>query len=113
MRIEHYSFGKITIDGKVYTSDVIIYPDRVDASWWRKEGHYLQKADLADIVAAKPELLIVGTGAHGVMAVPEGTISFLESHNISVLVEKTDKAVELFNNQPQGKKVIAALHLTC
>jgi len=23
MRIEHYSFGKITIDGKVYTSDVI------------------------------------------------------------------------------------------
>jgi hypothetical protein len=113
MRIEHYSFGSITIEGKVYTSDMIIYPDRVDASWWRKEGHYLQKADLADIVAAKPELLIVGTGAHGVMAVPESTIAFLESHHINVLVEKTDNAVELFNNQPKSKKVIAALHLTC
>jgi len=113
MRIEHYSFGKITIQGKEYTSDVIIYPDRVDASWWRKEGHYLQKPDLTDIVAAKPELLIVGTGAHGVMTVPESTIAFLESHNIAVLVERTDKAVELFNNQPTGKKVIAALHLTC
>ncbi|NJD55582.1 MAG: hypothetical protein FIA94_04155 [Nitrospirae bacterium] len=113
MRIEHYSFGRISIDGTLYTSDVIIYPDRVDASWWRKEGHYLQKVDLADIVAAGPELLIVGTGAHGVMAVPDSTIAYLSSHNIALLAEKTDKAVELFNNQPPGKKVIAALHLTC
>ena len=113
MQIDHYRFGSITIEGRTYTSDVIIYPDRVDASWWRKEGHYLQKADLAGIVAAKPGLLIVGTGAHGVMSVPESTVAFLESHKISVIIEKTDKAVELFNKQPQGKKVVAALHLTC
>ena len=113
MRIDHYSFGSITISGKTYTSDVIIYPDRVDDSWWRKEGHYLQKADLADIVAAKPDLLIVGTGAHGVMAVPESTALFLLSHDIEVIIEKTAKAVEIFNDQPVGKKVVAAFHLTC
>jgi len=113
MHIDHYSFGRIIIDGKTYASDVIIYPDRVDASWWRKEGHYLQKSDLAGIIAVNPDLLIVGTGAHGVMSVPESTIAFLESHNISVLREKTDTAVDLFNNQPQGKKVVAARHLTC
>jgi len=113
MRIDHYSFGKIIVDGKTYASDVIIYPDRVDDSWWRKEGHYLQKADVADIVAARPDLLIVGTGAHGVMTVPESTITFLEAHNVSVLIEKTGRAVEFFNTQPQGKKVVAALHLTC
>ena len=113
MHIDHYSFGKIIIDGKTYSSDVILYPDRIDSSWWRKEGHYLQKADLAGIIAANPDLLIVGTGAYGVMAVPESTIAFLESQNVSVLIERTDNAVELFNKQPQGKKVIAALHLTC
>jgi len=32
MKIDSYSFGRIVIDGQVYTSDVIIYPDRVDAS---------------------------------------------------------------------------------
>ncbi len=101
------------IDGKTYTADVIIYPDRVDASWWRKEGHYLQKADLADIVAANPELLIVGTGMHGIMQVPESTISFLTAHGMQVIVEKTAKAVYLFNQQPPDKNVIAALHLTC
>lgn len=113
MRIEDYRFGSITIEGKTYTSDLIIYPDRIDASWWRKEGHYLQKADLAGIIAAKPDLLIVGTGAHGVMSVPESTVAFLNAQHIEVIIEKTARAVELYNRQPQDKKVVAALHLTC
>lgn len=33
MKIDHYSFGKIIINGKTYPSDVIIYPDSVDSSW--------------------------------------------------------------------------------
>ena len=45
MKIDSYSFGRIVINGKTYTSDVIIFPDKVDASWWRKEGHLLQLAD--------------------------------------------------------------------
>jgi len=51
MKIDQYAFGKIVIDGKTYTSDVIIYPEKVDASWWRKEGHRLQPADLEKIVS--------------------------------------------------------------
>lgn len=113
MKIEHYSFGNITIDGKTYTSDVIIYPGRVDASWWRKEGHCLRVVDLADIIKAKPEVVIVGTGYSGVMVVPKETISDLESKGIEVHVERTGKAVELFNNIQKDKVVIAALHLTC
>jgi hypothetical protein len=33
MTIESYSFGKITIDGELFTSDVILYPDRIDSNW--------------------------------------------------------------------------------
>jgi hypothetical protein len=113
MHIDHWSFGKITVDGKDYTSDVIIYPDRVDQSWWRQEGHILQKADMKDILVAKPDILIVGTGNEGLMHVPEGTVSFLASHGVTVHIEKTGKAVELFNNQPSDKKVVGAFHLTC
>jgi hypothetical protein len=120
MKIEHYSFGSITIDGKTYTSDVIIYPGRVDASWWRKEGHNLQIVDLTDVIKAKPDVLIAGTGSYGLMKVPQGTISHLESKGIEVHVALTAKAVEIFNKlqseiQQSGKdkKVIAAFHLTC
>jgi hypothetical protein len=113
MKIEHYSFGRITIDGKTYTSDVIIYPGRVDSSWWRKEGHYLQVVDLVDVINAKPEVLIIGTGYSGVMMVPKETVSHLESKGIEVHVARSEKAVEMFNKLQKEKLVIAALHLTC
>ncbi|MEQ8191120.1 MAG: hypothetical protein ABRQ39_24360 [Candidatus Eremiobacterota bacterium] len=44
--IDSYDFGTIKISGKTYKSDVIIYPDRVDGKWWRKEGHSLHPDDL-------------------------------------------------------------------
>jgi hypothetical protein len=84
MKIEHYSFGKITVDGQTYTSDLIIYPDRVDASWWRKEGHNLQPEDLKDVLNAKPDVLIIGTGFFGVMRVPKETTDYLKSKGIRV-----------------------------
>ncbi len=65
MKITHYSFGKITINGTAYTSDVIIYPARVDSHWWRDNGHLLKVSDLTDVIAAKPAVLIIGTGYYG------------------------------------------------
>ncbi len=116
LRISHYSFGKIIIDNKTYTSDVIIYSNRVDSSWWRKEGHYLQPVDLTDVVNAKPDILIIGTGNSGVMRVTGETLDFVKSKGIEVYVDITGKAVELFNKL-QGEKtnkiIIATLHLTC
>jgi hypothetical protein len=113
MHIDGYVFGRIIIDGKTYTTDVIIYPDRVDSSWWRKEGHYLSKEDLPDIAKAKPDILVIGTGNMGVMLVPESTIKYFEKQGIEVHAAKTGKAVEIFNELASGKKVIAAFHLTC
>ncbi|MFZ6017011.1 MAG: Mth938-like domain-containing protein [Nitrospirota bacterium] len=113
MKIEHYSFGRIIIDGKTYTADVIIYPGRVDSSWWRKEGHCLQVVDLNDVINAKPDILIIGTGHSGVMQIPKETITYLESKGIEVHVARTEKAVEMFNKLQNGKIVIAAFHLTC
>lgn len=113
MKIGHYSFGKIVIDGTTYTSDVILYPGRVDGSWWRKEGHYLQPVDLKEVLEARPDMLIVGTGFSGVMTVAEETIRLVKSRGIELRVERTEKAVELYNSIGKDRTVIAALHLTC
>ena len=32
MHIDNYSFGRIVINNKTYSSDVIVYPNRVDPS---------------------------------------------------------------------------------
>lgn len=73
MKIDDYDFGRIVIDGKTYTSDVIVYPERLDTSWWRKEGHLLQPEDITGVLDAEPEVLIIGTGYSGCMRVPRRT----------------------------------------
>jgi len=111
--IDAYDFGWIVIDGTTYTSDLIIFPDRIEAAWWRREGHVLHIEDIELIILAKPELLIVGTGKYGVMKVPVQTRAYLHANGVDVLVEPTDRAVELYNYYAGAKKVVAALHLTC
>lgn len=114
MKVQTYDFGKINIEGKTYTSDVIILPEAVKDSWWRKEGHRLQIEDLTDVVEAKPDVVVIGTGYYGRMAVPAETKSFLESKGIEVRAVETSKAVKEFNKlQQQMGRIVAALHLTC
>lgn len=111
--IDSYSFGKITINGKTYTSDVIIYSDKVDDNWWRKRGHLLQKEDLKDVFKYEPGVLIVGTGRYGLMKVPDETKKFIESKGIELITEKTKEACKAYNELKGKKKVVAALHITC
>lgn len=113
MRIDAYSFGKIVINGTTYSSDVIIHPGRVDGSWWRKEGHLLRPEDLTDVLQAKPDVLIIGTGYAGIMRVPRETIERIAALGIEVRVERTSKAVQAYNERESSKTVVAALHITC
>ncbi|UCE19088.1 MAG: hypothetical protein JSV84_01715 [Gemmatimonadota bacterium] len=111
--IDSYRFGEIVIDGHPYTSDVVIYPDRVDSSWWRKEGHCLSIDDLKNIVENEPEILVVGTGDAGVMTIPEETVEYLQQKGINLIAERTGQAWHTYNRLSGSGKVVAALHLTC
>lgn len=113
MRIESFSFGSIIIGGKTYTADVIVYPDRVEPSWQREEEHRPQIGDFAEIVKAEPDVLIIGTGYAGVLSVPDQIRNYLTSKGITVHVEKTAKAIDLYNTLHESERVIAALHVTC
>jgi len=111
--IDNYSFGSICIDGKEYHSDVIIYPDKVDSNWWRKEGHRLSVEDLNDVLAARPDILIVGKGAYACMSIPPETQSHIESLGIKLLAEKTEEACRAHNELSETARVVSCLHLTC
>ncbi len=113
MKIDSYSFGRIVINGMTYTTDVIIYPNKVDATWWRKEGHLLQRVDIEEVLLTKPELLIIGTGYAGVMRVPRETIDRITAQGIEVKVAKTSEAAQLYNDLQGEKNAVAALHITC
>ena len=111
--INSYQFGLITIDDKNYTSDVIIFPDRVKDSWWRRTGHELCLEDIAEVMAENPEVLIVGTGASGLMQVLPEVKQDVEAQGIKLIVQTTDGACQTYNQLCRSQKVVAALHLTC
>ncbi len=110
--IDNYGFGRIVINGKAYTSDVIIYPDRI-REWWRREGHTLLPQDLTEVFEFDPDILIVGTGSPGYMRVPRETIDHIRAKGIRLIIENTEMACEQYNDLKDPGKVVAALHLTC
>jgi len=111
--IESYDFGRIVINGKKFGSDVIIFADRIDGNWWRREGHTLSVDDLKEIVEAKPEVLVVGTGYSGLMKIHPETERYLKSLGIELIAAKTEKACKIYNDLSKSRGVVAALHLTC
>ena len=111
--IESYSFGSIKVNGKRYTADLIIYPERIDSSWWRKQGHNLCMDDLQEVLQYKPEVLVIGKGKPGRMAVGKDLIEQLVQRGIEAHAAPTAQAVKLYNRLSGEKKVVAALHLTC
>jgi hypothetical protein len=111
VRIDSYDFGRIVVDGKAYTSDVLIFPDRAKGNWWRKEGHALHIEDIELVVAEKQEVLIVGTGNYGLLEVLPETKKYIESKGIELIAEPTDKTCEIYNKISEDKKAVAAFTL--
>ncbi len=114
--IDSYEFGTIVINGKRYTSDVIVFPERVIDSWWRKEGHRLCVEDLKETLRSepKPEVLVVGTGYYGLVKVSPEVENTLKSHGIELLAQPTREACQTFNKLlKSNRRVAGAFHLTC
>jgi hypothetical protein len=111
-RIDHYEFGRIVIDGRQETKDLIILPDRVVRNWWRRDGHALVLDDLVEVLDELPPHLVVGTGADGRMRPDPDTVQQLQERGVTVEALPTGQAVHRFAElDPAG--TAAALHLTC
>jgi hypothetical protein len=111
--IEDYGFGRVTVDGREYRSDLIVLPEGVLDSWWRKEGHRLCLQDLEEALRCRPEALVIGQGHPGLMKVPPELVEELEGRGIELFVAPTEKAVREYNRLCGLKRTVAALHLTC
>ena len=111
--IDSYQFGLIVVNGKKYTSDIIIFPDSVKDSWWRKTGHELCLKDITEVITGNPEVLVVGTGASGLMKVLPEVRQSIETQGIKLIVEATDKACKIYNQLCHSQRVAATLHITC
>ncbi len=114
MLIKSYQFGRLTVEEKEHRNDLKIIEGKVIPSWWRQDGHVVDVADVDDILAAKPETLVVGRGDPGRMRVSDSLRAALASAHIQLIEEPTAQAIATFNRLSESdRKVAGAFHLTC
>jgi hypothetical protein len=114
MHIDGYRFGEMLVNGRSFTSDLIIFGDRIEDQWWRENGHVVMLQDLDEVIRANPQVLVVGRGKLGAMKIPEETASAVEQAGIQIVDARTEEAVVVYNQIAHtGKTVVGAFHLTC
>ena len=105
----------MVIGDHTYRSDVIVYPDgRVADNWWRASGHRMAVADIQDLLATKPDVIVAGTGIYGRMRVVSEVHDLLADRKIELVAMRTKMAAKEFNRLLQTSQSVAGcFHLTC
>jgi hypothetical protein len=113
-RIDAYSFGRIRVSGDDFSDDLIVFPDKVEPYWRRRDAHLLSIADLESVIDYCPDLLVIGTGIGGRLHLEPAARETLRQKGIDCIDECTDRAWQIFNDEmEQDRRVVGAFHLTC
>ena len=59
--IDKCEFGKITVNGNTYTSDIIVTRSEIISDWWRKESHLLTLEDIEMLEWDNVHSVFIGT----------------------------------------------------
>lgn len=111
--IDSYTFGTFIIDGEKFDSNVKLINDSA-VKYRYFEGHIIELNDFTDLVDEKPEYIIIGTGASGVVDVSDDIKEYIEKAGIKLIIEKTKDACNIYNDLiKKNKKVCALMHNTC
>lgn len=122
MKIDETEFGSITIDGKRYEHDVVIYPQKIEE---RKKkisknkygsGHKFCKEEMEEYLknADNIDIVLVGTGQYGVLNLLNETRKMLDDNGIDVIERETPDAIKDFNQRVKTQEnIIGIFHVTC
>lgn len=109
--ISHYSFGEITIDGKTYNADLVLWPNKAPRDW-QTDLHGMMKNDFDTIIQSGIKTLVYGAGDQGGAYMTNKTRKHLISNGIDVKIFTTHEAVKFLNENGKSD-LVAILHVTC
>jgi hypothetical protein len=116
MKIDSFSFGRISIDGATYEHDVLI--DRGKISKRRKKPSRALRGEfghtplsIREEIPWKCKRLVIGTGAYGSLPVMKDIDREAKKRGVKLVVLPTEEAIERLNDA--AKTTNAILHVTC
>ena len=98
--------------------DCKLWPGGAREWRWGETGTHhhpgIQPADIEEVLEKGVEIIVLGRGQLGRLGVSPGTEETLRESGLEYHIEKTKKAVELFNELTQkGRRVGGVFHSTC
>lgn len=124
MQIESTTFGRVVIDHREYTKDVIFSQDGVirkrdKSRSGRIHGHReLAQIELEELIELNPTVLVLGMGQSGSLPLSPETEKYLEQiiqqNDILLIRGRTPEIIERANKVlSSNERVVGMLHLTC
>ena len=116
MRVDHFRFGSIRVDGVTYENDLLIDRGRVQKRKKKRSKAFRDEfghtpLSVEEAIPWKCQTLIVGTGAEGALPVMPEVVLEANRRHVDLVVVPTAQAIDLLNQKPS--KANAILHVTC
>lgn len=116
MRVGHFTFGSIEIDGEVHQHDVVIDQGQVrkrrkGPSKAIRHGFGHTPLSAAEDIPWDCRRLVVGTGASGALPVMDEVREEARRRHVELVAVPTEEAIGLLGGEPNETNAI--LHVTC
>ncbi len=116
-RITHIEWGTIEATGIGAARDLKLFPGGGREWDWGETGTHhdpgIQPSDVQELIDRGSEVVILTPGMHLVLQTKPETIAALELANVEVHVLETRKAVLLYNDLAETRRVGGLFHSTC
>jgi hypothetical protein len=116
MRISHFAFGVLEIDGVTYEHDVVIDDGEIQkrkkkASKKFRDSFGHTPLSLEENLPWRCSRLVIGTGAYGRLPVMDDVKREAEERGVKLIVLPTAEAIEVLKKG--RRETNAVLHVTC
>lgn len=116
-KISRLEWGEVELEDGAVFKDVKLSPKGAREWNWKETGTShnpgIQFVDVEELLDHGAEEVVLSRGVLGRLGVPKETIAELEARQIVVHIARTKKAVALYNQLVETKKVGALIHSTC
>lgn len=117
VQINGTEFGKIVVNNKTYNYDIIIDATGIVAKRknvsekWYGTHHVICTEEIKDLLASKPQVLVIGIGQYKACRLEQGVEKVCEKYGTKLIIEPTPKAIKTFNETEARKAGL--FHVTC
>jgi hypothetical protein len=116
--IIHMSWGRMEVERLGKGRDFKLYPGGGREWDWRETNTHhvpgIQPADVEELLANGSTVIVLSRGLELMLETAPETIELLKRNNIPFHIERTDRAVQLYNELARAGKMVGGLfHCTC